>query len=303
MKNGWIIYSKKEHELGYHDYGVNRLREAAKNHQINLKVYSPDQFELIVNRCDRSSILIDGKPEKLPDFVIPRMGSGTTYFALAVLRHLQHMGVHLCNQPESIEIVKDKLHMHQLIAQSNLPTPKTMLVKFPINPNIVKEEIGFPVVIKNIVGTEGKGIYLCQRETDFVDIMDLIYANNKNANIILQEYVKTSRGTDLRIFMVGGKPVGAMKRTAKKGFKANFTLGGKVEKFEINPKVEWLATEVVRLAKLDVAGVDILFEKDDNYKICEVNSSPGFRGMEIAQGRCIAEKIIEYLVSSMPKKD
>jgi len=246
-------------------------------------------------------VLIDGKQERLPDFVIPRMGSGTTYYALAILRHLQHMGVYLCNTPNSIEIVKDKLHMHQLLAQSNLPTPKTMLVKFPVNPKVVVDEIGFPVVIKNIVGTEGKGIYLCKDENDFEDIMDLIYSNNKNANIILQEYIASSCGVDLRIFMVGGKAIGAMRRKANKGFKANFTLGGSVEPYTLNTKLEWLASEVIRLVDLDIAGIDVLFCDDDNYKICEVNSSPGFKGMEIAQGKQIAEQIIDYILTTLPE--
>ncbi|ADI38469.1 Ribosomal protein S6 modification protein 1 [Waddlia chondrophila 2032/99] len=300
MKLGWIIYAKNETRLTTADYGVNRLREEARKRGVQIRVYSPDQFELIVNKNDRKSILINGKPEKLPDFVIPRMGSGTTYYALAVLRHLKHMGVYLCNGPESIEIVKDKLHMHQLLAQSNLPTPKTMLGKFPISPKFIREEIGFPVVIKNIVGTEGKGIYLCKDESDFEDIMDLIYSNNKSANIILQEYVASSCGVDLRIFMVGGKAIGAMKRKASKGFKANFTLGGTVEPFVLNNKLEWLASEVIRLANLDIAGIDVLFCDNDNYKICEVNSSPGFKGMELAQGKGIAGQIIDYILTTLP---
>lgn len=230
------------------------------------------------------------------------MGSSTSYFALAIIRHLEKLGVFCCNRSQSIELVKDKLHVHQILAESNLPTPKTMLVKFPVDPKLIKREIGFPSVIKNVSGTEGKGIHLCRTESDFVDIMDLIYANNKSANIILQEYIKTSRGKDLRIFMVGGRPVASMMRSAKKGFKANYTLGGNVEPFEISRELEWLATEVVRLIDLDVAGIDVLFNGENSFKVCEANSSPGFKGLELATKKNIAAEIIDYIILNVVSK-
>ena len=194
---GWILYKKKQADLGESDYGVNRLLAAAKAKDIALSVYAPEQFELVVTRADRKSILVDGKPEVLPDFILPRMGAGTTYFALAVIRQLERLGVYSCNGSSTIERVKDKLHVHQILAQSNLPTPKTMLLKFPVDIDIVRNEIGFPVIIKNITGTEGQGIYLCESEDKFDDLMDLIYCNNQKANIILQEFIETSRGKDL----------------------------------------------------------------------------------------------------------
>ena len=292
---GWILYSKKQQGLTSSDYGVNRLLDAAKSKGIELNVFRPEQFELIVTRDDRKSILLDGSPTPIPDFIIPRMGSNTTYFALAIIRHLEKLGVYPCNGSSAIDIVKDKLQMHQLLAQSNLPTPKTMLVKFPVDIEIIKKEIGFPVIIKNITGTEGAGIYLCESETKFVDLMDLIYTNNSKANIILQEFVASSRGKDLRVFVLGGKVVGCMKRYSETSFKANFSLGGKVESYPLTPEIEWLATETTRLVNLDVAGVDLLFD-ENGYKICEANSSPGFKGLELVVGDNIAEQMLDYIM-------
>lgn len=191
-------------------------------------------------------------------------------------------------------MVKDKLQLHQILAQSNLPTPKTMLVKFPVDLKIVKEEINFPIVIKNISGTEGKGIYLCETEEKFTDLMELIYSNNNKANIILQEFISSSHGKDLRIFIVGGRIIGCMKRVSKTCFKANFSRGAQVEAFKITPEIEWLSTETARLMNLDVAGIDLLFD-DDKFKICEANSSPDFCGLEKAIGENIAEQILDYL--------
>jgi len=291
---GWILYNKKQCDLTSGDNGVNRLLSAAEEKNISLTVLRPEQLELIVSRDDRKSILLDGASTPIPDFIIPRMGSNTTYFALAIIRQLERLGVYACNSADAIDIVKDKLHMHQLLAHSNLPTPKTMLVKFPVDIDIVKKEIGFPVIIKNISGTEGAGIYLCESESKFVDLMDLIHSNNAKANIILQEFIATSRGKDLRVFVLGGKVIGCMQRSSTSGFKANYSLGGQVEHYPLTSEIEWLATQTARLVDLDVAGIDLLFD-DNGYKICEANSSPGFKGLELVVGNNVAEQILDYI--------
>ncbi|MCF6766847.1 RimK family alpha-L-glutamate ligase [Thiotrichales bacterium 19S11-10] len=293
---GLIIYSREEDKLTEkNDYSVIRLLSAAKEKNIDLSLITPNQFELVVTRNDKKSVLIDDKPTAIPDFVMPRLGSDTGYYALAVIRQLEHLGVYVCNGADSITAVKDKLHMHQLLAYSNLPTPRTMLVKFPVTLEVVRREIGFPLVIKNVTGTQGSGIYLCESESKFIDVMELIYSNNEKANIILQEFVEKSRGTDLRAFVLGGRVIGCMRRSSETSFKANFSKGGSVEPFELTPEIEWLATETARLANLDIAGIDLLFDQD-SYKICEANSAPGFKGMEQAIGRHIAEDILDYLI-------
>lgn len=292
---GIILFSKSESELTSGDYSVNRLLEAGRSKGIDMKVLKPEQFEMIVTRSDTKSILIDDKQEPLPDFVIPRIGSQTTYYAFSVIRQLQSIGVYVCNRDTAIQSVKDKLYMHQLLASSKLSSPKTMLAKFPIAMPIVKREIGFPLVIKNVTGTQGLGIYLCESEDKFLDVMELIYSNNKNANIILQEFIKASFGRDLRVFIVGGKVLGCMERKSSKGFKANFSKGAKVNMFEVTPEIEWLATEAAKLFDLDIAGIDLLFD-EDGLKICEANSSPGFLGMEQVTGKVIAEQIIDYIL-------
>lgn len=291
---GLVLFSKSKKLLTASDYSMMRILKAAEEKNIELDIITPNQFELVVTRDDKKSILIDDKQTQLPDFVIPRIGSNTTYYALAVIRQLQHLGVYVANSSNSIEIVKDKLHMHQLLAQSNLPTPKTMLARFPIELSVVNREIGFPLLIKNVTGTEGKGIYLCENEQSFFDVMELVYSNNNHANIIIQEFIKSSHGKDLRVFVIGGRVVGCMKRSSSSSFKANFSRGGDVSHFELTPEVEWLATETAKLFDLDIAGIDLLFD-GSSFKICEANSSPNFHGLEKVTGKHIAEDIIDYI--------
>lgn len=297
MTTGWILYEKSFDELTAKSYEIHRLLEAGLKKGIKFEVFKPEDFELVVSRSDKKSILIKGKVHPLPDFFLPRLGSKTTYFALAVTRQLERLGVFTCNSSGAIETVKDKLHIHQIINEANLPTPNSMLVKFPVAIDVVRREIGFPLVVKNLSGTEGEGVYLSDSEERFIDLMELIYSNNKNPNILLQEFIQTSRGSDLRVFTLGGRIIGCMKRTSQdpKFFKANVSKGANVEPFQLTPEIEWLATETSKVLNLDIAGVDLLFGPD-GYFICEANSSPGFKGLEEVTGKVIAEQILDYIL-------
>jgi RimK family alpha-L-glutamate ligase len=293
---GMILFSKSEKDLTDKDYSVKRLLEAARKIGIDIKIVRPEQFDLIITQPDTKSILIDDKIEDLPDFVIPRLGSGTTFYAFSVIRQLEYIGVYVCNNADAIYSVKDKLYMHQLLAKSMLPSPRTMLAKYPVPIQVVKREICFPLVIKNVTGTQGSGIYLCESENKFIDVMELVYTNNSKANIILQQFIEKSFGKDLRVFVVGGKVIGCMQRSSSTSFKANFSKGAAVSAFEITPEIEWLSIKTAKFFNLDIAGIDLLFD-DHTFKICEANSSPGFCGLEKVTGPVIAESIIDYILA------
>lgn len=290
----WILYQKEANPIDSEYYELQKFISEGKENDIDITVYNPVQFDLRVTREDKKSILVNGEAKELPDFILPRMGAGTTYFALAVIRHLERLGVPSYNSSESIEIAKDKLYSQQILAANNIPVPATMLVKFPVNLSIVKKDLGFPLVVKTLYGSQGNGVFLCEDENAFLNMMNLLEVTNKNANIILQEFIKTSSGVDLRVFTVGGRVVGCMKRTSADGsFKANHSSGGVVEPFEVSPEIEWLSCEASKLSNLDIAGVDLLFD-ENNFKVCEVNSSPGFKGMESALNVNIAKEIFHF---------
>jgi gamma-F420-2:alpha-L-glutamate ligase len=125
--------------------------------------------------------------------------------------------------------------------------------------------------------------------------MQLIQTTNKSANIILQEYIKESHSMDLRVLMVGNKLISVMKRTSANGnFKANYSIGGRVTKFEVTSEIELLSKQIMKVLDLDVAGIDLLFARN-GYKICEVNSAPGFQGMESCCNVNVAEEMILFV--------
>lgn len=292
---GWIL-RKTTGEIKPEWYELNKFINVAEELGIELKVITPSQVDVLVDRDDRKSVLVDEKEMPLPDFVIPRLGSATNYYALAVIRHLERLGVYSVNSSESIETTKDKLYSMQILAAANLPTPKTLLAKFPVSPKLIKDKIGFPIIIKTLVGSLGSGVYLAEDVNKFNDVVDIIAEVNSNASIICQEFIKENIGVDLRVLVIGGRVIRCMKRIAKEGdFKANFSRGGTVEPYEINEDIERIALASTKALGLDVSGVDLLIDKD-GYKICEVNSSPGFTGMEQAyEGLNVAEEIYNFV--------
>lgn len=292
---GWIIYKDSANKVKPETYEINRFLDIAKSENIDLQVFSPDQFDLTVTREDDKSILIDGEKVPLPDFVMPRMGAGTTYFALAIIRHLERLGVYCVNSSNSIDTVKDKLFAQQILAEKNLPTPNTMLVKFPINTKLVEKIIGFPVVVKTLSGSQGSGVFLSKSRGEFEDLMQLIEATSPKANIILQQFVKSSHGRDLRVFTIGGRAVACIERNAGGDtFKANMSAGGTGKEHPITPEIEWLATQTSNVLGLDVAGIDLLFD-EQHFKVCEANSSPGFEGMESVVDVNMAKEIFHFI--------
>ena len=289
----WIIQQKASKQTRYETQRL--IDEGGPGTEV---VYHPT-IDIIVSREGRRSIRVKNKQVDIPNVMIPRTGSGTGYFGFAILRHLERLGVKTVNPAHAIEATKDKLYAHQIFAEKGIPTPKTMLVKHPVNANLVDKEIGWPAIVKIMAGSYGKGVYQVTSKSRFTDFIDFAHGIKTDEAIIVQEYIDTHPGEDLRVFVVGDKVLGAMKRRAKDGsFKANITRGGVGENYTLTPEIEDMALRVARSLDLEVAGVDLLFGKE-GFLVCEANSAPGFEGFEHATGINVAKEIIDYAKSKV----
>jgi len=292
---GWIIHKK---ELG-ENHEVQRLVDEFEKQGVKIRVVNPKDVDIFVDRDDRKSIIVEGKTRPLPDFVLPRTGSGTTYFIKAIIRHMERLGVVMINGSDAIDNVKDKLYSQQILGQSNLPVPKTMLVKHPINLELVENNLKYPMIVKTLSGSYGSGVFLVEDRKQFRQLMKMAELTKPSYNIILQEFIQDSYGKDLRVLVVNGKVVGCMMRQSVDGdFRANITRGGEAIPYQVDEDIEWIAGECSRLLNLDIAGVDLLFN-EGTYTICEVNSAPGFEGMEKFTKVNVGEKIVNYVVKKI----
>ena len=277
------------------DYETSRLLESFAAKNIETRVCHPDDFDIIVDRDIRKGIKYKGEDIELPQLVLVRLGAGILPFQLAVLRHFEQAGVIVVNSGESISTAKDKMRTSQILSRAGIPIPNTMMVRFPIQEKLITDNIGYPCVIKVVTGSYGAGVYLCEKKRDYKKIVEFVESLGSKKTLLVQEYLGDQPGEDLRVLVIGGKVLGAMKRSAPEGdFRANITNGGTGENFPVTEEIDYIARETASALGLTIAGVDLLFDKR-GFRVCEANSNPGFSGFEKYCGIDVADAITEYI--------
>jgi ribosomal protein S6--L-glutamate ligase len=152
---------------------------------------------------------------------------------------------------------------------------------------------GAPVVIKLLEGTQGIGVVLAETENSARSVIEAF--RGANVNILVQEFIKEAKGSDIRAFVIGNKVVAAMERQGSDGdFRSNLHRGGSANAIRITPEERSTAVRAARAMGLNVAGVDML-RSNHGPVIMEVNSSPGLEGIEKATNKDIATKIIQFI--------
>lgn len=296
----WILYGDDVESNADLAHEVRRFKVEAERMGIDLKVYKPADFDILVSESTRDSILIHGKPVAVPDVVYPYFNHGDhSYFNLAIVRQLERSGVLVYNNAETIEKVRDKLHTHQIIAEEALPSPDTMLAKFPIDDGmmeIIEQRLGFPLIVKTLDGALGTGVFLIDDPKSFRDQMGLISQTSPDIQLLFQKFVAASKGRDLRLFTVDGEVIACMERRAKEGdFKANYSAGGSVHEFKPDKVAIDIALRTAASLNIQIGGIDLLFLEGGGYTVCEANTFPGFKGLEKASGVNVPEKIFQSM--------
>jgi len=275
-------------------YSHRRLQEAgiAAGHQV--QIINP--LYCYMNIAVSSPKLHYRSGELLPNFdaVIPRIGASNTFYGTAVLRHLETMGIYTLNASIAISRSRDKFRSLQLLARKGIPMPLTSFAQSPDNTtDLIRMVGGAPVVIKLLEGTQGKGVVLADSHQSAVSIVNAF--KEMGANILVQQFIEESCGTDIRCLVIGDKVVAAIKRQAKPGeFRANVHQGGKALKVKLTPQERTLAVSAAKTMGLKFAGVDLL-RSNQGPLVLEINSSPGLEGIEKTTQIDIAGKVIEYI--------
>lgn len=275
-------------------YSRVRFQEEAKPLGLTISWLDPQHFDLLVD-ADEVKTFYRSRPLTPPQAFVPRTGSDTTMFARAIIRQMESTpGVEVVNSSEAIMAARDKLLAHQLLAAGGVPFPKTVLARQPSDvAKMVRLVGGPPVILKLLSGTHGKGVMLGRALDEIQASLETVWALNQT--LLIQEYVDHAPGTDIRVLVVGGRVLGAMKRTAQLGrFRANVHQGALVEQYPLTDDLEWLALQAAEVMGLDIAGVDLV-ESSNGYLVIEVNSAPGFQGFEKATGKNVAAETLRYL--------
>jgi ribosomal protein S6--L-glutamate ligase len=273
-------------------YSTSRLVLAARGRGHDVSVIDPLEFQIVVSR-GRPSLLVGGAAVQRYDIVIPRIGASITNYGLAVVRQFDLMGVPVLNGAVSIARSRDKLRALQLLTRRNIDVPTTVCARSPAGVEAALGLVGgCPAIVKLQQGTQGIGTMIAETPQAVHSLLETFWAMGQD--IVLQEYVRESKGRDVRVIVVGGKVVASMRRVAKPGeFRSNLHRGGKGDRFALPKAYRSVATRAAKAMGLEVAGVDML-EGKTGPKILEINSSPGLEGIEKASGVDVAGAVIQH---------
>lgn len=277
-------------------YTTRRLVESALKLGHEARVLNPLHCFLVLSRR-APEIYYRGLEARVLDLdvVLPRIGASITEHGLAVVNQFDMMGVPLVNSSQPIARSRDKLRSLQLLSRAGIDIPKTVMVSDPSQIHRALAIVGGPpAVLKVVKGTQGIGVILAETEQAALTVLETFW--NLGMNILVQEFIEESEGRDIRALVVGDRVVTAMRRQAGIGeFRSNVHRGGTGTVVDLPESYRTAALEATRVMELQLAGVDML-ESQIGPKVLEINSSPGFEGLERWTGVDIASAIIEYAV-------
>ena len=228
------------------------------------------------------------------DAIIPRIKPSMTYYGCSIIRQFEALKVFALNGSASILQSRDKLFALQLFLKNSIEIPTTGFANSPLNTSdLISMVGGAPLIVKLLEGTQGKGVVLAETNQAAESVINAF--KSLNANILVQEFIKEADGKDLRLFIIDGKVVATMERTAAEGeFRANIHMGGTGKAVKATPEEKKIALRAAKTFNLKVAGVDIIRSKKGPL-LLEVNSSPGLEGIEGATQKDIATKMIHAI--------
>jgi ribosomal protein S6--L-glutamate ligase len=272
-------------------YTTRRIVEAARARGARTRVIDPLEVQLgLRERAPAAYWRRRSLPR--PDVVIPRIGLSVHQYGLAVVNQLELMGVPVLNGAYGIAASRNKMRVLQMLSAAGVAVPRTVMAS---NPARIKEMVelvgGTPVLVKLLSVSEKSGVMICESLQSLEAALEAILGLGQN--IVVQQYLRGTRGRDLRVLVVGGEAVAAMRRSAPPGrFTPNLRTGARFEPVELEAEYAGPAIEAARVLQLEVCAVDMLDVKGGP-RVFEVNSSPSIREAESSCGVDAAGRIVE----------
>jgi ribosomal protein S6--L-glutamate ligase len=272
-------------------YSNKRLIEAGKARGHDIYFYNIQQCYMRLDTLTPEVRYRGGSIIQDLDAIIPRIRPSMTFYGCALLRQFKSIGTYCLNSDISISHSRDKLYSTQLFSGNNIQIPITGFAKSPLDTKDLIDMVGgAPLVVKLLQSAQGKGVVSAETDKAAESVINAF--KSLQANILVQEFIKEAAGKDLRCFVVNGKVVASIERTAPKGeFRSNIHMGGTAKKVKITSEERRLAIKAAKILDLTVAGVDII-RSNKGPLLLEVNSSPGLEGIETATGKDIANEMI-----------
>lgn len=271
------------------------LLEAGKKKGIDIDIKT--NAELMVVLGDSKDLFLIDK--NIPSFVLFWDKD------IRLAKALENKGIRVFNSAKAIEICDDKSLTHLALENAGIRMPKTIIAPMTFSGigytnydflNQVEKHLHYPYIIKECFGSFGQQVYKVENHKELLRIIEKIGTKP----FLFQEYISSSHGRDIRINVVGDRAVAAMYRYNDEGdFRANISNGGKMKKYNPSIKLQDLAVECCKILNLDFAGVDFLFDENEDFIVCEVNSNAHFKNIYDCTNIDVADCIVDYIMNKI----
>ncbi|MEG1985145.1 MAG: RimK family alpha-L-glutamate ligase [Oscillospiraceae bacterium] len=264
---GWLLTG------GKFDQSAQRLLDTVDMGEHKFEIINCSDVAYSIDYHLPAKIWVNEQETTPPDFFMIADSEGGFVFPFA--KHLERLGILNFNPVEAKHIAMSKIATYQVLAKEGLPIVKTLVFHKNMSQKTLIKEIGLPMVIKPDDGFGGEGVELIMTEEELEKVLERI--KKSDALMLVQEYVSTSKGRDVRVITIGHEAVFAACRTAgnQDEFRSNLKVGGSAEEYPLTDEIKELCHKVSKAIGLNMSGIDLLF-LEDGFVVGEVNSSAGF---------------------------
>lgn len=291
---GWLIYNGGLKSPKYMELNTLYV-QAAEKLGITLELIPNNEIYCLIQ--NNQTVIQTHKTISKPDFVLFLDKD------IRLARHLEKLGYKLFNSREVIELCDDKMLTFQALADAKIAMPKTLFAPLVFKgmgtdeidlhfTDQIEQELGYPLVIKEAFGSFGAQVYLIHNREELItkqkELQDIPH--------LYQEFIASSKGRDVRVYVVGDQVVASMYRFSETDFRANVSNGASMKPYEPNEAFCKLAIAATKKLGADFTGVDLLFGPEGEPILCEVNSNAHIKNIYDCTGIDVAEYIFKHIL-------
>jgi ribosomal protein S6--L-glutamate ligase len=283
-----VILSKRSRS-----YSTERLVQAARGRGHRCHSLDPEDCSLVLEGGRRPVIYYKSRRLLNVGLVIPRLGAAPSEFTISALQCFEAHGVPCLNAPDPLTNARDRFRSLRVLAEAGVRVPRTLLAR---RPEELERKVallgGPPVILRLLQGTQNVGAIVAEKEHSIISIVESFWEAGKN--ILLQEYVREARGREIRAYVIGGRVIGALKRTARIGeFRTHLHKPREAVAVEPPRAYRALAIRSAEVLDLEIAGIDMV-DARPGPMVVEVNPAPGFEELERATGIDVAGELVRF---------
>jgi len=197
-------------------YSNKRLLEAGEDRGHEMYFLNVKQCYMKLDAKDPEMHYRGGRLLNDLDAVVTRIRPSVTFYGTALTRQFEGMGIYTMNSSSAISQSRNKLFSLQLMLKNGIEIPTTGFANSPIDTNDLIDMVGgAPLIVKLLEGSQGRGVVLAETRKAAESVINAF--KSLRANLLVQKFIKEANGKDLRIFVINGKVVAAIERTAAPG--------------------------------------------------------------------------------------